>query len=365
MDLRKILQGVSKKLLIDFESSAIANHQVVKGDFREGALKTFLNGSRMPEKYKIGSGEICDSHQQVSKQCDLIVYDRDEGVPLYAGDEVQIFPIEVVYGVVEVKSGLSKVELLKGLENIKSVKKLLAESSKVTTVRSGRHKSYEGPFGVVFAYSLSNNSLDSLQENLREWQGQNPPSFWPNMIVVLGEGVIFNIGSNFQYCLHNRHLPWAIDTIALKYGGDTLFKFYAALIDLCSSMRLPPLELSSYYSPSRIVDGHIVEETEGFERGSKGERFRLGHQLVLRVLSESVEMTYGDILKCRFGVVPEHVSLFESNAKVFLYNPKALPPGRLESLDSPSLLNMHFIRIDAKNYAIALDGLEEDDFEAM
>src|SRR5450830_224147 len=118
MEVKRIFRGVSAKLLSDFNVSAMYEHQGNKGSFREGALRDFLVSDRMPSKYGLGTGEIVSSHGEVSKQSDLIVFDRLNSIPLLYSDTVQVFPVESVYGVVEVKSKLSKDELLKALENI-------------------------------------------------------------------------------------------------------------------------------------------------------------------------------------------------------------------------------------------------------
>jgi hypothetical protein len=92
----------------DFEAAAQINHSVSKGTFRENVLKDFLAEGRMPYKYGIGSGEVVGRVRDTSKQCDLIVYDRLNGVKLLYDEAIQVFPIDCIYGIIEVKSTLSK-----------------------------------------------------------------------------------------------------------------------------------------------------------------------------------------------------------------------------------------------------------------
>jgi hypothetical protein len=71
-------------------------------------LRTYL-----PPKIGIGTGFIVsggDSAQQ-SPQCDIILYDSLNNAPLYKSDAWSIYPIEMVYGVIEVKTTLNKREL--------------------------------------------------------------------------------------------------------------------------------------------------------------------------------------------------------------------------------------------------------------
>jgi hypothetical protein len=54
-----------------------------------------------------------------------VIFDKHENSSLVYDESTQVFPIESVYGIIECKSHLPKEKLLEGLENIKSVKKLL------------------------------------------------------------------------------------------------------------------------------------------------------------------------------------------------------------------------------------------------
>lgn len=194
MEVKRIFRGVSAKIISDFNVSAMYEHQGNKGSFREGALRDFLASDRMPSKYGLGTGEIVSSHGEVSKQRDLIIFDRMNGIPLLYSDTVQVFPVESVYGVVEVKSKLSKEELLKALDNIKSVK-MLSDDAVVQYSKGpiAYARKASRPFGIVFADGLVNNSLESLAENLHGWESSPEKKFWPNMIFVLGVGVIYHI----------------------------------------------------------------------------------------------------------------------------------------------------------------------------
>jgi hypothetical protein len=99
----------------DFEASAQVKHSGSKGTIRETNLRNFLAGGRLPGKYGLGSGEVVGRVRDTSRQCDVIVYDKVNGVTLPYDESVQVFPIDCVYGVIEVKSALSKPEFLDSL----------------------------------------------------------------------------------------------------------------------------------------------------------------------------------------------------------------------------------------------------------
>lgn len=141
--LKDILMSVSKKMQIDFEGiTSKIQHNGEKGTARENILEEYLK-CYIPEKYCFSKGTIVDCKDVQSRQVDIIIHDKFLTPYLVDMDGTKIVPIESVYGVVEVKSTLTKEELRKCVKNIESVRKL----EKKTT--SG----YSFPTaGMVFAY---------------------------------------------------------------------------------------------------------------------------------------------------------------------------------------------------------------------
>jgi hypothetical protein len=97
-----------------------------RGDQREKALKAFLE-KYLPKKFSLGTGNIIDSKGNISRQCDIVIYDSLNCPILYTENEYQLFPAEAVYAVIEVKSVLSALEIDNCIENIRSVKSLIRD----------------------------------------------------------------------------------------------------------------------------------------------------------------------------------------------------------------------------------------------
>lgn len=153
MDTKKLFQRISQRIRADFNASAEIGHSGSKGTVREHFLCDFLR-ERLPERYGIGSGEIAArTRNTLSRQCDVIVYDKLNGVVLYSSDNVQVYPVDCVYGIIEVKSALSKAELLDALEKIKVLKEM-APRGLAQATGPGFISAYHRPqpFGMVFAY---------------------------------------------------------------------------------------------------------------------------------------------------------------------------------------------------------------------
>lgn len=380
MEVKRIFRGVSAKLISDFNVSSMYEHQGNKGSFREGALRDFLASDRMPSKYGLGTGEIVSSHGEVSKQSDLIIFDRLNGIPLLYSDTVQVFPVESVYGVVEVKSKLSKEELLKALDNIKSVKMLGDDA--VVQYSNGPiayARKAPRPFGIVFAYGLANNSLESLAENLQGWESSQEKKFWPNMIVVLGVGVIYHIGRGLVSCFTNEQILTSISTTRLNYEEDTFFHFYSTLLSLSASMELLPVDLHKYLKPSQRVCGNVVKNHEGFNKPGSKEVFRLNAAFIQHLLDyfKGVEkITNREWLLKQLGALPIGLEDWQLESKLYLYDPDGLPgmsqvsnpfkhEGGKVSASESMLVPAHGIEINGETYVVPFAYFKDEFFEAI
>ena len=328
MDTRNVFRRLSNKMFEDFAISAEINHPGSKGTFRENALKQFLSKGRLPSRYRIGSGEIIGTAHNVSRQSDLIIYDHMNGIALIYDEETQVYPIECVLGTVEVKSTLTKPEFISSLENIRSVKELAPRE--VATKRSGPLTiNYLRPLpcGAVFGYRLGNNSLSSLVDNLRAWEQSVPKEYWPNVVAVLGEGVIQHYGAGLRVAHTNGDLQKARYPSSIHYRRDTLFHFYSTLMDLCISTDLGPVVLSRYFRPAEQMGVYVVSDHDGFMRDGRHEVFKLSEEFVSRVVDycrRAGALTQEQLLLRRLGKVPVGMDTGDMKQEVFLYNPDGL-----------------------------------------
>jgi hypothetical protein len=383
MDTKKLFQRISQRIRADFNASGEIGHSGSKGTVREHFLCDFLR-ERLPQRYGIGSGEIvARTRNTSSRQCDVIVYDKLNGVVLYSSDNVQVYPVDCVYGIIEVKSALSKAELLDALEKIRVLKEM-APRGLAQATGPGFISAYHRPqpFGMVFAYGLAANSLDSLLENLKEWEAQNPPTVWPNYICVLETGVIEHTARVFERCIGSDQITAISWPHSTPYGEDSLFQFYMALHDVCARMHLGIVELRHYYDPPLrigrfVVTGRGMEGTSARPE-SAGQRMQLREATIERIVNWCAsrgKMPYAEVIKLRLGQIPtgmEDMPLMKGN--VYFYNPGNLPGlqelkiraadgGGVEAM-SPNLALAIELLIDNEVYVIApLQG--PDDYEQV
>jgi len=88
-------------------------HEGLKGSENEQALADILK-SFLPPRYGVESNVlIIDRNGSVSRQCDIVVYNAEK-FPRYFR---KVYPIEIVYAIVEVKTSLTKQQVDIALEN--------------------------------------------------------------------------------------------------------------------------------------------------------------------------------------------------------------------------------------------------------
>lgn len=281
MPLKQLFKSIEKTILAQYEQSSSIYHQGDKGENREEFLIEFLR-THLPLKYGVTKGEVMTIHGERSHAIDIIIYDALNCPVFYAG-KTKILPIEGVYGIIEVKSSLSKAELLDATNKIEKFKRLaprelsIVEKEEYVTVRRASR-----PFGIVLGYSLSSNSLNSLKEN---WQTQTiqayDVNFFANLICVLGEGIIHIHQYNLSQGTHQPLLDTdefvdliltvknrqkngqELDEIIFKYLIDeakdlSLGRFMTYLQVMLNRMKLNQPDLTRYIDPE--LDMTIIKE---------------------------------------------------------------------------------------------------------
>ena len=190
MELNQLFNSIEATMLARFKESGFIHHNGDKGENREEFLMGFLK-THLPKRYGVTKGEVITKEGLRSHAIDIIIYDAVNCPVLYAG-KTSILPVEGVYGIIEVKSTLSKSEFDDAAEKITSFKKLAPRDLGVIATREYAtvHRASR-PFGIVFGFNISGNSLDSLKENWRaHCDAVHDVNYFCNLICVLGNGVL-------------------------------------------------------------------------------------------------------------------------------------------------------------------------------
>lgn len=140
-DLDKLFEGYLHLLQTEAEYfSRLTEHNAELGRMNETHLVKLLR-RYLPAKFGIGTGFIqCGgSERRQSPQCDIIIYDAINNAPFYSSDAWSIFPIEMMYGVIEVKTTLDQDGLKKSFEDCAILREMAGHNQKVG------NKSYLSP----------------------------------------------------------------------------------------------------------------------------------------------------------------------------------------------------------------------------
>ena len=114
--------NISKNLFYDEVSNKII-HNGEYGTYREAVTREFLRPF-IPNNLDISTGFLINTCDEVSTQCDIVIYEP-KMTPLVQTSELQrFFPVESVASIGEIKSNLKKHELKAAINKLASNKSL-------------------------------------------------------------------------------------------------------------------------------------------------------------------------------------------------------------------------------------------------
>ncbi len=191
-----VFRGIKEKMLIDFNdiSSAIS-HRGAKGRVREIEIVTEYLQRYLPGHIGVANGECVATNGSVSPECDIILFEKNSTPYLVHKEGYQVFPIECVYGVIEVKSRLDKKELrdsIAKIAEIKSMPKVAYDEQRGPIVNEttlyGRNWKYFPTIGLLFAYDSI--ELETLKQHYIEEQVGLPLEKQVDSVWVLQKGML-------------------------------------------------------------------------------------------------------------------------------------------------------------------------------
>ena len=246
--LEQTISSIASKMRIDFESLRQITHKELKGRAREIVMKHFLK-NYLPPALGIESGEIVSSDGGVSKQMDIIIFDKLHCPIFIREDEVHIFPIESVYAVIEVKSNLDRPKLEDCVEKIKSVKELskkayVEQNGAIihTTDLYGEKFGYFPTLGFVFAFDSI--KIDTLRQKLDELNREKNIKLEHRVdsVCILNKGIITNRTMDEKI----NPTPEPESKLVSIETENSLLLFYALLMEVLNQTWMPPVRILEY-----------------------------------------------------------------------------------------------------------------------
>jgi len=184
-DVKSLVGSEAKRLWVAFQQKLIP-HAGELGSAREQVVREFLT-QQLPSRFGVSSGFVFDVHGHVSKQMDVVVFDRQECPVFEAAGGKKFFPCEGVVSVGQIKSTItSKNQYEAALENLHSAKALDrssgGESLSLASGESLDPKSNH--LHQIFSFVLVSGGClaeETLRRTLFEHVWKHERHLWPNL----------------------------------------------------------------------------------------------------------------------------------------------------------------------------------------
>lgn len=255
MDLTNLFTQISTRMRADFEESRTAfTHSGLKGTAFEETVKKFL-GEYLPQRLELCGGQLVDATGDISRQLDLILFDRHGTPTLKRSGDSRVIPVECAYSVIEVKAMLSTSELRTCFENMQSVRKLKKTAYLKPSLNIVQHvKLVYGsewdhwPINY-FIFAIDSIELPLLCKNLYDLQQEQPIHERIDLICVLNRGVVLNTNATHTTL---SPLPDTDTRIGFKDTEHSLLLFYALISQVLSQASMPPFMFTDYLKEVRF-----------------------------------------------------------------------------------------------------------------
>jgi len=109
----------------------IKKHNPTIGLLTEEIPREFLK-EHLPNSVSVEQGFVMDEKGNISKQCDILIYDSHNFAPLYRINDVVIIPSVSLIAIIEVKTSMTKEIFHDTINYFKSVSKFKFKSSATT-----------------------------------------------------------------------------------------------------------------------------------------------------------------------------------------------------------------------------------------
>lgn len=331
------LISIQSILLKLYDDTKPIKHPRDKGDSREEILRNFLcNYNLIPKKYGVSncSTRVVSSSGHMSPELDIIFYDYLNSIVLKQhGETLRYYPIECVYGTIQVKSKLTKKSLKEGLDNIAQFKSITPTGTNITKIGNATLKQkLNGRFGILFAYEFELDWLKIIDE-IKIYETTTPTHLLPNLIVILDKGY-FVLGNENKYCLFQEDLEKLENPIVHGFPdstGECLTCFYSNLIDLLERSTACMPDTQRYIDLPRTAGKHsyrlsfgLLSETLNCEKHGKY-LIKFSEESISRILKIIVNIdpvNAAQAMDIAYGKKGDDTKSYEINpGKVKIYNP--------------------------------------------
>ncbi len=264
--LQDVFRQLNETALVKAKASELIKHSLEKGLSNESILREILRVT-LPKNYGIGKGKIVSSEGEMSRQCDIIIYDALNCPCLFTDENMnQVLPIEGIYAVVEVKTRLTKSTMRIGFEEICSVKEMVNSPKDVST---NEMVTIIPPLGYMICYE-DKRSIEAIYGNYVELNKQSNRSYSSLSYSKRSPGYAHHTHENFlveDILIMNKGLVYYMyDGFPVMYqsGSDSLGIFIVSLLMNLEQMKPIIPELLDYYGDVTINYKSMTKTKNGY-----------------------------------------------------------------------------------------------------
>lgn len=249
---------LGKELVESFQRAKMSTQSVAVGSNKElGVIKKLQD--LLPAGVGVGSGFVYDINGKVSCQCDIIIYEKDFCLKacINGNEKDSFYNCESVIAVGEVKSVLTKTELLDSLNKFSKLNELERFSaksdlnadrqylSKMALVQSLDNTPVErNEFDRIYKFIVCESMSVNIDNALNERKDDDVDSLFNTIVSLDGRHVI--LLANRRVCLSPR---FANEIIIQKDQNpySPFLRFMYHLTHFIINGKTVPLNQSKYY----------------------------------------------------------------------------------------------------------------------
>jgi hypothetical protein len=225
----------------------LVSHRAEKGRVVESVVKSALR-TILPGRFSLGTGFAITASGKCSSQLDIVIYDQLANAPITLEGGTGLFPIECIYGFVEVKSVLDREAIGAAAKAIGAVRRFATEKRYIAygsvddgrgnaTVAASEFQDVLPPRSFIFAINSSYGDVATVTDALSVDTVEHGAHV--HGLAVLDKGW-------FIAQKPHRHPPEFTYT-----KGDALPAFCSTVIDTIQSMAMLPASMRRYLGIAR------------------------------------------------------------------------------------------------------------------
>lgn len=231
--------------------TATLPHRGERGRNDEERVRAFL-AKVLPRRFSLGTGFLVCSNPAVptSRQIDTVVFDEIHNSPLHRELAAYVFPIEMVYGTVEVKGLLKPSDLVPTLRSIAEVRRLAKEKQYVVygSTSVGQNQSDQlvvvpievterlAPRAFIFAYDATWKTMSGFRDALKQALMKVPDAHVHGVIVLVKEWFAYQV-------------PYSGEERQVKYYSDnSLLRFIKKMMHDLGSFPMHQVSIDRYFN---------------------------------------------------------------------------------------------------------------------